>query len=84
MQIRDRSLFIAWERNQWFLGEQEGGSVVTENPKGGIAESFGRIQRGTTQICLENKGMGRGGSRKSSKVVKGDHFSEVTLKGGIG
>ena len=23
-----------------------GGSVVTENPKGGIAENFGRIQRG--------------------------------------
>ena len=29
------------------LGEQQkGGSVVTENPKGGIAENFGRIQRG--------------------------------------
>ena len=27
----------------WFLGEQNGGSVVTEDPKGGIAESFGRI-----------------------------------------
>ena len=24
----------------------KGGSVVTENPKGGIAENFGRIQRG--------------------------------------
>ena len=23
-----------------------GGSVVTENPKGGIAEDFGKIQRG--------------------------------------
>ena len=29
----------------WFLGEK-GGSVVTENPKGGIAKNFGRIQRG--------------------------------------
>ena len=29
-----------------FLGEQKGGSVVTENPKGGITENFGRIQRG--------------------------------------
>ena len=28
----------------WFLGEQKGGSVVTENPKGGITENFGRIQ----------------------------------------
>ena len=27
---------------------------------------------------------GGGGSRKSSKVIRGDHFSEVTLKGGIG
>ena len=38
----------------WFLGKK-GGSVVTENPKGGIAKNFGRIQRGgTIQICLEN------------------------------
>ena len=29
-----------------FLGEQKGGSVVTENPKEEIAENFGRIQRG--------------------------------------
>ena len=28
------------------LGEQRGESDVTENPKGGIAENFGRIQRG--------------------------------------
>ena len=27
------------------VGEQKEGSVVTENPKGGIAENFGRIQR---------------------------------------
>ena len=29
-----------------FLGEEKGGSVVTENPKAGIAENFGRIQSG--------------------------------------
>ena len=40
--------------------------------------------KGTTQICLENEDMGGGGSRKSSKVIRSDHFSEVTLKGGIG
>ena len=34
---------------------------VTENPEGGITENFGRIQRGTTQICLENEDMGAGG-----------------------
>ena len=40
---------------------------------------------GTTQICLENEGMeaGGGGSRKSSKVIRRDHFSEITFKGGI-
>ena len=26
--------------------------------------------------------MGGGGSRKSSKVIRGDHSSEVTFKGG--
>ena len=38
-----------------------------------------------TKICLENEDIGVGGrSRKSSKVIWGDHFSEVTFKGGIG
>ena len=44
------------------MGEQKGGSVVTENPKVGITENFERIQRGITQICLENED---GGDRKS-------------------
>ena len=65
----------------WYLGEQKRESVVTENPKDGITENFGRIQRGTTQICLENEGIrwGGGGSRKSSNVIRGNHF-----KGRIG
>ena len=77
MQIRDRSLFIAGGGGRilggitWFLGEQKGGSVVTENPKGGIAESFGRIRRGTTQICLENEGMGRGDRESHQKLLGG-------------
>ena len=66
------------------MGEQKGGAVVTENPKGGIIETFGRIQRGITQICLENEDGGGGGSQKSSKVIREDHCSEVTFKGGIG
>ena len=61
-----------------FLGEQKGGSVVIENPKGGIAENFEM-----TQICLENEDM-REGSRKSSNVIRGDLSSEVTFKGGMG
>ena len=51
------------------LGEQRGD---TDNPKGGITENFGRVQRGTTQICLENEDMGVGEG----------HFSELTFKGG--
>ena len=56
-QIRDRSLFITGGRRilvgiTSFLGEQKGGSVVTENPKGGIAENFGRIQRGNHSNLL--------------------------------
>ena len=35
-----------WGGESLFLGEQKGGLVVTENPKGGIIENFGRIQRG--------------------------------------
>ena len=36
------------------LGEQRGGSVVFESPKGGgITENFGRIQRGDHSNLLE-------------------------------
>ena len=64
------------------MGEKKGGSVVAENPKGGIAENFGRIQRGEPlKFAWKMKTYGGGGSRKSLKVIKGDLFSEVTLKG---
>ena len=42
-----------------FLGEEKGGSVVTENPKGGITENFGRIQRRDHSNLLEKYGWGR-------------------------
>ena len=48
----------------WVLGEEKGGSLVSENPKGEITENFGRIQRGTTQIYLENEDMGGGGGNR--------------------
>ena len=51
----------------WFLGEQKEGSLKT-------LEGF---RAGTTQICLENEGIGG-----IAKVIKGEHFSEVTFKGG--
>ena len=35
-------------------------------------------------MYLENEDLGGGGGwRKSSEVISGDHFSEVTFKGGI-
>ena len=39
-------------------------------------------------MYLENEDLGGGGGgregwRKSSKVIRADHFSEVTFKGGI-
>ena len=61
------------------------GGIVTENPKeGGTTENFGRIQRGDHSNLLGQEDMGRGGSQKSSTVIRGDHFSEVTFKQGIG
>ena len=38
----------------WFLGEQKGGSVVTENPKGGSLKTLEEFRGEITQICLEN------------------------------
>ena len=70
--IRDRSLFIAsgGERGGGGGGFQ-GDHLIFERKKGGIAENFGRIQRGgTSQICLENEDMG-GGIAKVIKSYKG-------------
>ena len=65
------------------MEEKKGGSVVTENPNGGIAKNFGRIQREDHSNLLANEDMGGVGSQKSSIVIRGDHFSEVTFKRGI-
>ena len=58
--------------------------IVAENPKWGITEIFGRIQRGDHSNL---HGKWRHGTRGITKVIKcywgGDHFSEVTFKGGI-
>ena len=60
--LRDRSLFIAkggwgggagnFRGDHLSFGRKKGGSVVTENPKGGITGNFGRIQRGNHSNLL--------------------------------
>ena len=66
------------------FGRTKGGIISNWEPKRGDRWKIWKdSEGGTTQICLENEGM-VGGSRKSSKVIRGDHFTEETVKGGIG
>ena len=58
--------------------------MITENPEGGSLKTLEGSKGGTTQVCFDNEDMGGGGSRKSSNVMRGDQFSKVSLKGGIG
>ena len=64
-----------------FIAEQKGRSlsVVTENPKGGIAENFGRIQRRGDHSYLLGKWR-HGGDRESHQKLWGG----ITFKGVIG
>ena len=82
-----------WGRGGGGTEDFSGDQLIFRRTKGGISrnweprkgESLKTLEgfrRGTTQICLESEDMGRG-LRKSSKVIRGDHFREVTLKGGI-
>ena len=47
---------------------KEKSHLIFVRTKGGIAENFGRIQKGRPQICLEDEFMGRGGM--IAKVIK--------------
>ena len=47
--------------------------------KGESLKTLEGFRAGTTQICLEDEGIGG-----IAKVIKGEHFSEVTFKGGGG
>ena len=59
----------------------KGRSVVTENPKEKIWKDS---KGGPLKFAWKwRHGVG-GGSRKSSNVIRGDHFSEVTFTGGMG
>ena len=64
------------------FGREKGGISRNWEPKRGNRWKLWKdSEGGTTQICLENEDIWGGGSPKSSKVIKGDLFSEVTLKG---
>ena len=66
-----------------FLGEQKGGSVLRGDRRKRWKDSEGEPLKFAWKIKTCREG-GGGGSRKSSKVIRGDHFSEVTFKAGIG
>ena len=68
------------------FGRTKGGSVLTENPKGGSLKTLEGFRGGNHSNLLgKMKTCGGGGDRReSSKVIRGDHFSDVTSKGGIG
>ena len=58
-RLRDRSYgWVGLREDHLIFRRTKGGSVVTWSPKGRITENFGRIQEGTTQICLENGDIG--------------------------
>ena len=65
-----------WGGITWFLGEERGGLVVTENPEGRITENFVRIQRTDHSNLLGKwRQWGGGGTRKSSNVIRGDRLN---------
>ena len=45
------------------------GSVATENPKGGSAETLEGFRGGTTEIFLENEDMGGAGDCESHQML---------------
>ena len=76
-------------RGDHFIFERKKEGIIRNwEPKRGDRLKFWKDSEGCggregAQIWLENEDMGRG-SQKSSKVIRGDHLSEVALKGGIG
>ena len=84
--FRDRSLFTAWGgeeiRGDHFIFGRTKGEI---SPKGGSLKTLEGFKGGPLKFAWKIKTCGEGGgSRKSSKVIRGDHFSEVTFKAGIG
>ena len=66
-----------------------GDHLIFRRTKGGISRKL-EPKRGLMKTLEgfrgppDGGGGGGGGLRKSSTVIKGNHFSEVTFKGGIG
>ena len=50
----------------------------------GLNFQHSRLLGGPLKFAWKMKTWRGGGSRKSSNVIRGDHFSEVTFKSGIG
>ena len=81
-----RSLFIPWGG---------GDHLIFRRTKGGISRNWEPKRRdhwklwkdhgtgGTAQICLENEDIGWEDRDSHQMFIRGDHFSEVTLKGGV-
>ena len=82
--LRDRSLFIAWgEGGCW------GDHLIFRKIKGGICRNWQPKRGDHWKLWKDSEGgplkfprkmKTWGGSRKSSKVIRGDHFSEITVK----
>ena len=77
---------IFWgEGITWFLREQKGGSVVTEDSKGVITENFGRIQSGDHSNLLGKWRHGGGGDREiHQKLLGGGAIQWSNIQRGIG
>ena len=60
----------------------KGGSVVTENPIRGDHRKLWKVSEGEP-LKFPWKIKTWGGSRKSSYVIRRDHFCEVTFKGDV-
>ena len=91
--LRDRSLFIAGgEGSEDFRGHH----FIFRRAKGGISHNWEPQKGDRWKLWKDSEGRpvkfawkiktcgggGGGGSRKSSKVIRWDHFSEVTFKWG--
>ena len=56
----------------WFLGEQKGGSEVPESQKGRPMKVLEGFRGETTQICLEDMGVG---SLQWNNIQRGDRLN---------